>query len=62
MLALYSAVGANGEKDVTAALPLGVMVAAFVLLSKNLLLWHVSSDVPEIAVSGITLGVIELPV
>ena len=39
------------------AFPLTVIVNAFVELSMNVLDWHVSREVPEMAVSGAVGGV-----
>jgi hypothetical protein len=51
----------NGFAGVGCVLPLTVIANAFVELSMNWLLWQVSSEVPEIAVSGV-VGTVKLAV
>jgi hypothetical protein len=57
LAAAHAVVGMKGETGEIAVLPLIVNVALVSELSTNLLDWHVSRDVPRIAVSGAVGGV-----
>ena len=57
MPAVYAALGLNGEKRWTVGEPVVVIVNAFDELSIKRLLCKVNKLVPDIAVSGVVLGV-----